>query len=82
VSNTWIVDLRHYLTPQGSFAELPPRARLLTEYFASVVVDASSTVDDPPALRCRRRPGRRRCSGMIMSYPEARRNLAVKGPPD
>jgi hypothetical protein len=25
--NTWIVDLRHYLTPAGALADMPSRAR-------------------------------------------------------
>jgi hypothetical protein len=43
MGNTWIVDLRHYLDPSGAFADMPPRARLLAEYFASIVVDARLT---------------------------------------
>jgi hypothetical protein len=65
MGNTWIVDLRHYLTPTGAMAPMPSRARLLAEYFASIVVEATTNLDDPPTLRCRRRPGHRRCSGII-----------------
>src|SRR5688572_839490 len=36
MGNTWIVDLRHYLTPTGAMADMPPRARILAEYFASI----------------------------------------------
>jgi hypothetical protein len=71
MGNTWIVDLRHYLDPSGAFANMPTRARLLAEYFASIVVDATANLDDEPSVRCRRRPGRRRCTGIIMSYPSA-----------
>ena len=39
MGNTWIVDLSHYLTSAGAFADMPSRARLLAEYFASIVVD-------------------------------------------
>jgi hypothetical protein len=56
MGNTWIVDLRHYLTPAGALADMPSRARLLAEYFASIVVDATTNIDDPPRVRCRRRP--------------------------
>lgn len=49
---------------------MPIRARILAEYFASIVVDATSNLDDPPAVRCRRRPGHRRCTGMIMCNPD------------
>jgi len=43
VGDTWIVDLRHYLTAAGAMAELSPRGRILAEYFASIVVDATAT---------------------------------------
>lgn len=68
MGNTWVVDLRHYLTPAGAMADTPPRARLLAEYFASIVVDATTNIDDAPTVRCRRRPGHRRCSGIVISY--------------
>ena len=71
MGNTWIVDLRHYLDPSGAFANMPTRARLLAEYFASIIVDATANLDDEPSVRCRRHPGRRRCTGIIMSYPSA-----------
>jgi hypothetical protein len=47
------------------------RARLLAEYFAIVVVDATANLDEEPTVRCRRRPGRRPCTGIVMSYPGA-----------
>lgn len=50
MGNTWVVDLRHYLTSDGAMAAMPPRARLLAEYFASIVVDATTNLGDPP--RC------------------------------
>lgn len=65
--NTWIVDLRHYLNPSGAIADMPSRARLLAEYFASIVVDATTNLDDPPSVRCRRRPSHRRCSVAAVS---------------
>jgi len=71
MGNTWIVDIRHYLDRSGAFADMPSRARLLAEYFTKIVVDATSNIDDEPSVRCRRRPRRRRCSGIIMSYPAA-----------
>lgn len=69
MGNTWIVDLRHYLTPTGATAPMPSRARLPAEYFASIVVNATTNLDDPPPLRRRRRPGHRRCSGIIFVVP-------------
>src|SRR5271156_394689 len=69
MSNTWIVDLRHYLDPSGAFANMPTRARLLAEYFASIVVDATANLDDEPSVRCRRRPGRRLAPGSSCRIP-------------
>jgi hypothetical protein len=55
MGNTWIVDQRHYLDASGALADMPPRARLLAEYFASIVVDATANLDEEPSVRCRRR---------------------------
>ena len=65
MGNTCIVDLRHYLDASGAFADMPPRARLLAGYFASIVVDATTKLDDEPSVRCRRRPARRRRTGTV-----------------
>ena len=69
MGDTWVIDLRHYLTPTGAFADMPRPARLLAEYFASIVVDATTGIGDAPRVRCRRRPGRRRCVGVIVCFP-------------
>jgi hypothetical protein len=71
MGNTWIVDLSHYLTPAGAIADMPTRARMLAEYFASIVVDATANLDEEPTVRCRRRPGHQHCTGIVMSYPAA-----------
>jgi hypothetical protein len=77
VGDTWIVDLRHYLTAAGAMAELSPRGRILAEYFASIVVDATANIDDPPTVHCRRRPGHRPCTGIVMSYPSNDENDTI-----
>jgi hypothetical protein len=77
MGNTWVVDLRHYLTPEGAIAVMPSRARLLAEYFASIVVDATTNLDDPPRVRCRRHPRHRRCTGIVMSYPSLEHDDAI-----
>ena len=71
MGNTWVVDMRHFLAPNGAIADMPSRARRLAEYFASIVADATTNLDDPPTVRCRRWPAHRRCTGIIMSYPSA-----------
>jgi hypothetical protein len=77
MADSWIVDLRHYLTPAGALADLSGPARRRAEYFASIVVDATSNLDESPSVRCRRRPARQRCSGMIMSYPSPEEHEAI-----
>jgi hypothetical protein len=57
--------------PSGALADIPSRARLLAEYFTSIVADATTNLDEEPSVRCRRRPGPHRCTGTVMSYPAA-----------
>jgi hypothetical protein len=64
MSNTWVIDLRHYLKPGGALAELPGRARRLAEYWTEIVAQGSN-FDEPITLRCRRRPGHRACAGTL-----------------
>ena len=67
--NTWIVDLRHYLTPAGALLGEPKLARKLAEYFAQIVAQGSN-YDEPITLRCRRRPRRRPCTGVLEICPD------------
>jgi len=64
VADTWSIDLRHYLTPAGTLAALPARGRVLAEYFTQIVAQGSN-FGAPIALRCRRRPRRRPCAGVL-----------------
>jgi hypothetical protein len=77
MGDTWIVDLRHYLTPAGAIAEMPRPARRLADYFASIVVDATTNLDDPPSVRCRRRPRHRPCRGIVFSMPSIEHDDAI-----
>ena len=51
MGNTWIVDLRHYMARASALAEMPSRAPLLAEYFAGIVMDAATDLDEPARLR-------------------------------
>jgi hypothetical protein len=55
MGNTWVIDLRHYLTNTGALAELLARARSLAEYWTTIVAQGTN-FDEPVTLRCRRRP--------------------------
>jgi hypothetical protein len=65
MADTWMIDLQHYLTPAGTLAhDLSGRGRRLAEYWTEIVAQASNFAT-PITLRCRRRPGRRRCAGTL-----------------
>jgi hypothetical protein len=68
MANTWITNLRDFLTAEGEIGPQFGPARKLAEYFAKIVVHATTEPWDEPkksALRCRRRPARKRCAGVI-----------------
>lgn len=70
MTETWVTDLTHFLDEDGDLAFLPDPAFRLAEYFTSIVAMASHPdLVIPPQFRvhCRRRPGRKPCSGMIES---------------
>jgi hypothetical protein len=67
---TWITDLTHFLDEDGDIAPISGPAWRLAEYFTSIVVMASHPdLIVPPRyrVRCRRRPGRKPCRGMVES---------------
>jgi hypothetical protein len=70
MAHTWIVDLRHFLTPAGTLADAPSRARILGQYWTQIVAQGSA-FDELPRLRCRRRPQRRPCAGILEIIPDA-----------
>jgi hypothetical protein len=72
VGNTWVVDLRHFLTPDGAIVDFAGRA--LAEHFASIVADATANIDEKSGVQCRRRPRHRRCAGVVVSYLSADRH--------
>jgi hypothetical protein len=55
------------LEPNGTLAALSPRGLRLAEYWTEIVAHASN-YDEPTTLRCRRRPGRRPCGGLLTLF--------------
>ena len=68
---TWVIDMTHYLDERGGIAKMPTPAARLAEYFGEIVSEVSSASAAALSavleldVACRRRPGRRRCSGKI-----------------
>jgi hypothetical protein len=68
MGDTWITDLTHFLDENGRITPMPRPARLLAEHFTAIVLMASYPEIGIPSeyrVRCRRRPGRKRCPGYI-----------------
>jgi hypothetical protein len=75
MARTWITDLTHFLEDGRLPRELPGPALRLAEYLGEIVAAVTSVEpDDPLGVRCRRRPGRRPCSGEIEGYIDPRFN--------
>ena len=77
MADTWIVDMSLFDFPDDEADEVPGEARRLAEYFASIVeatLRGASPIDGSIDVRCRRRPGRRRCTGIIQSELDPNRN--------
>ena len=67
---TFVVDLRHWLTEEGSIAPMPGSAQRLAEYIGMIVADATGVLLDQrggEGVKCRCRPGRKPCPGIIES---------------
>ncbi len=68
MGNTWVTDLTHFLTEDGAIGPKSGPARKLAEYLTKIVVDATTEPWEEPrstSVRCRRRPRRKPCAGVI-----------------
>lgn len=70
MSDTWSVDLRHYLDEYGEMADLPGPVRGIAQFHASIVSWTSAFPDarnKQTNVFCRRQPNHARCPGQIQS---------------
>ena len=68
MGNTWVVSLKHFLDEDGAIAPTKGPARKLAEHIVAIVAMASRPDIIPLPeyqVRCRRRPGRKPCTGLI-----------------
>lgn len=68
MGDTWIVDLTLFLDKEGAIASPKGPALKLAEHMVAIVAMASRPeIIHPPEyqVRCRRRPGRKPCIGVI-----------------
>ena len=71
MSDTWMIDMNHFLDEDGEIILEPAQARILGEYAAAIVLMASfPDADYPPEykVRCRRRPNRKPCNEEIAGW--------------
>lgn len=67
---TWVTDLSHFVDETGSLpTNVPGPARRLMEHLTRIVAAATAAANDQDQamhrIKCRRRPGRRACPGVI-----------------
>ena len=68
LGDTWFVSLKHFLDDEGAIAVPKGPARKLAEHIVAIVAMASRPELIPLSeyqVRCRRRPGRKPCIGII-----------------
>ena len=70
MGDTWITDMSHFDYNDEEAFRLPNQAKRLAEYFGSIIertVKRAPMDGDNASIRCRRRPGRRPCTGVLKS---------------
>jgi hypothetical protein len=67
MGNYWSVNLRDFLAENGTIGALSPLGLRLAKYWTEIVAQASN-YDEPTSIRCRRRPRRRPCGGLLTLY--------------
>ena len=71
MADIWTIDLIHFLDEEGDIISEPAQARLLGEYFATIVLMASHLDPEYPPeykVKCRRRPNRKPCNEEIAGW--------------
>ena len=67
MGNYWSVHLPHVLDEKGTLRGLTGRGLRLATFWTEIVAQASN-YDEPTTLHCRRRPGRKPCSGLLTIF--------------
>jgi hypothetical protein len=68
MGDTWITDFSHFLDEDGSIGPQSGPAKRMAEHLAKIIMDATRPLPSPgrpTAVKCRRRPNRKPCPGMI-----------------
>src|SRR5262245_49426088 len=81
VGDTWVTDIRHFLGEDGQLPPLPGPALNLVLFLGSIVewITSEPMVSAPERtnVRCRRSPGRLRCTDSIVARFEGK-GMAIR----
>ena len=81
MGNNWISDMRNFLDTDGMIPDdLPGPAYRIANYFGSIIEAVTSTKETKTwdtGIRCRRRPGRRRCHGVVQALIDEKNNFEI-----
>jgi len=83
VPDTWITDMTCYLDGAGRVVPMPGVARRIANHFGSIVAAMSPRPPEQIVLTlvtCRRRPGRRPCTGRIQAVVNAEARIRWQCP--
>jgi len=75
-----ITNLEHFLTPDGSIGPKDGPARRLADYLTKIVVAETvslQTQSETMVVRCRRRPNRKPCTGVIQTDIDPETNQII-----
>ncbi len=71
MGNTWVTNIQHFLNESGELGDLPKPALNLVNHIISIIEEATLGNENEPretSIQCRRRPGRKKCTGKIITY--------------
>lgn len=83
MGDTFVINMLHYLDDVGDFTLRPGPARWFAEHQGAIVVavtsrKAATAQDHVTDVRCRRRPGHKGCTGLIVArYKEDNPQIIV-----
>ena len=83
MADTWITDITHFLDDTGGVAAKAGPARRIAEHFGAIIAAVSAQpleARTSTRVRCRRRPGRRPCSGEIRAVFDCETNIVWECP--
>ena len=67
MGNYWSIHLPDLLADNGTDPAYSSRGLRLAKFWTEIVAQASN-YEEPTTLRCRRRPGRRPCGGLLTLF--------------